>query len=203
MESVIELVAAADDSEDDGVVQDGVLNVIELVADMDSERGEPRNGHIKAGSALADSHGKYMRSCRRLCQGRSGPVSPHVQVKINRYNNDFATQECQVIGDVQATAQSEKIKKTGRYRQWTCAAMARLCFGFAGSCKPTQKNNTLPARARTMGGPLSTSARSTAMMMRSSSTHVQVVRNAMAHLLYQSACNLIALRRATRKNSLR
>ena len=126
LDDVFQLVA----DELGAVVVAGPLDdIFDLVGDGPVENNPRlrRDGFRVPGSQMAEMQGKIMRAGR---MARKRPaVSTWVQAKIDEHNLSFAVRPHQVIANLQASRASERIRGSGRWKQWIPTAILRCCFG--------------------------------------------------------------------------
>ena len=113
-------------------------NLLSDVLELGPDGGDVRGHRFSPGTATAAAHAKRMRDGRLKQAGVTHrcktKVAPHVLGKIAAANKNYAVRARDRI-DVEEKA-PHKTKGRGKYKRWLPEAVARCCFGNAGSCAP-------------------------------------------------------------------
>lgn len=173
---------------------DGVLDSVNhvLAAVRRAEAHVPRRGHVSC--HIARLHKKA-----RAAASTKLKMTQRVQEIVRKYNADHAKTEsdildlealqagCQPGRPVGRPRRGEK-RKSGAYKQWVPAALARVCWGYRKQAqKPSRRlRQKTSVKSNKKSGktasPNIASAREWARHMRCSHTHVNRVRHAVAEL---------------------
>jgi hypothetical protein len=134
-----------------GVGQPNMAGPIQEVLDLVNQSlpHEPDSGHNLPGTKHARLHAAMMRAAKYKCprSATKVKVAAHVKDKVDKANKQFAVRASGLI-DI-SEREPQKVKGRGAYRHWTPQAIARVCFGAAGSCHPLRSPQTqLPALAQ-------------------------------------------------------
>ena len=173
---------------------DGVLDAVNhvLAAVRRAEAHVPRRGHVAC--HIARLHKKT-----RAAASTKLKMTQRVQEIVKKYNSDYAKTEtdildlealqagCQPGRRVGRPRRGEK-RKSGSWKQWVPAALARVCWGYRKQTqKPSRRLRQKTSvksnkKDRKTASPNIASAREWARHMRCSHTHVNRVRHAVAEL---------------------
>ena len=163
-----------------GLVSDGAnaadIDVLGLVATVQPD---------KKGSAAAVQRGEMLRKDKVIAglkrRKKDGVLSSAVSCKLHHLNQ-HATRRSQLVEDIWQKKR-DRIRGRGKFKQWLPHAILRACFRLAAVAPLKIKNlRTEGQRHRKLrargGNPTASSATVAAVVLGSSSTYVQRVRDA-------------------------
>ena len=139
------------------------------------------------GSKDARKHSATKR-LHKEAKSKQGDVSAFVKDQIKNLDTKYVVRENERVPLNFKTKKHAKVIGRGLARRWTPQALLRSCFGtdfmFRSFASRTRASTRSRAR-RQRPNPLASSGRAAACFMFASHTHLQKVRNAVAHIVLE------------------